>query len=376
MLMKASEGGGGRLRRQALDPRPLFEALVLLSAGEGRVRVIDGARGLFVAWMIVAHALTLAGIGDQHPLQWLRPRGWATTCFVTLTGFSLGVLVEWSPAGGAVWARRLWRRALQIGAAAYLSNLLSGSLVAALEGRLSARYLPRLLAGGEPWSISAILLPTSLFLAASPAVLRAAARTSPGRLFGLVTAGLCVLDAAQRLAPATGWAGEVNAWLFRSGGPFQFPILLYSLYAVWGLALGRLLRARRGAPASWGLLLAGAAGLTALRAPLEAAFALHVPSLQVASRFVLGLQIAALLQWAERRVPVNRFLSAMGQGALLVFLLHRPLLHVLHRLLHGVQPPAGRALLVIASTLAASYLIAAGRQRHPRLAAALRRYGL
>jgi hypothetical protein len=364
-------------RLLAACTRPLVHALTVVSTRDGpRVKVIDGARGLFVSWMIVAHALTLAGIAEDHLLQMLRPRGWATTCFIALTGFSLGVLVEWSPADGRARSWRLRRRALQIGVAAYLSNVLYRAGEAALDGHLSAAYLLRLATFREAWSISAILLPTSLFLAASPALLRATAGLSPVRLFALATGAMCLFDLAQHGVPTAGWVAEVNGWLFRSGGNFHFPIALYVLYATWSYALGRLVKAAHGSRGTWPLLLTAAIGLLAPQEPLAGLFALRPPFLRVAGRFVVGIQLAALLQRAGRLVPVGDFLSTLGQAALLVFLLHRVVLQILHRLLPASLQPALLALALMASTLAACYLIAAGRQRCPRFAAALQRLGL
>src|SRR5437870_1279402 len=61
------------------------------AATRPRIPVLDQARGLFLLWMLTAHALTLAGVPRAHWLQMLRPYGWSTFCFVMLIGWRIAI---------------------------------------------------------------------------------------------------------------------------------------------------------------------------------------------------------------------------------------------------------------------------------------------
>ena len=90
-----------------------------------RLQYIDLSRGLAVIWMIASHALGRAEIPPDHVLQWIRPHGWATYGFVMISGFSVALLFPWIENNAALIREKLWRRAFQIGAIAYVSKWLS-----------------------------------------------------------------------------------------------------------------------------------------------------------------------------------------------------------------------------------------------------------
>src|SRR5688572_29510190 len=136
-----------------------------------RLGLIDELRGLYLTWMICAHAMTLAVLPAAHPLQLLRPRGWATTGFLMLTGFALAV--SHAPRGlSASLAQRLYRRSVQIAIIAVVSNIAFLLLRALVNGGWSAEEALAIVSLRTTWSISAILLPTAALLAMAPWLLR------------------------------------------------------------------------------------------------------------------------------------------------------------------------------------------------------------
>ena len=132
-----------------------------------RIEYIDFTRGLIFLLMISSHALTLSGVAETSLLMsalWL-PRGWATTSFIILSGFSVGVVFS-NPREDS--HRRLLRRAGQIALVMFFSNILMLSFKHLLAHDLATlsttNWWIGLITFKTPYSISGVLAPTFILL--------------------------------------------------------------------------------------------------------------------------------------------------------------------------------------------------------------------
>ena len=334
----------------------------------GRVALIDGARGLFLFWMVTAHALGLAGVRDTSPLAFLIPpqSAWLSERFVVLSGFTVAwVFAERALAARAV-ARRLWKRAGQLAVIAYLSNAASACALDLLGGTLTPETLGGVLRLDRPWSISWVLLPTVVLLLLAPAVLEAAKRVGATGLFASATIlGLLfhgparfVLEALERNA--------VGAALHLDLGRL-FGIVLVGL---WGLTLALVVRRVR-------LLAFAEVYAVSSVAVFAAGYYFHVtPFVGIVSRFGLLLGVAALIFVAPGTALVRATLQLLGRNALLVFIGHRLLEQTQRHALARVLGPEATAAAVTATTLAILFAVCHYRESHAALSTRLKRVGL
>lgn len=340
-----------------------------VAAVAARIDYIDVARGLFVIWMVTAHALTLAGVATTHPLQLLRPAGWSTACFVMLSGFGIGTIYGRSLLPAAVLRRKLWRRGGQILAIAFLSNLASMVVTASLAGALTPAYLLDVVAFRIPWSISGVLIPTGVMALVAPALLGLQRRFRPVTLLVIFVG----LNLAYNVA-ALGWPAADA--LSRIAAVFSFPVVALWLCSASAFALA-LVASHPPRRAEVGLLLAGgAAALAVLLLAWYPWWLVEFPSITSLARFLVSLCIAMAIVRVAMLAWLRSALIAAGRSALLIFILHRPLLRALSALFEGRSTPPDVALALIALGWAACIGLGLGRLRAPALSHALHRVGL
>src|SRR5262245_2517959 len=138
-----------------------------------RVSLIDVTRGLLVLLMTSAHALALSKVSDNsfwRSAYWL-PHGWATVCFILLSGYTMGFLLPWQ-GHQAVTRTKLLRGSRDLLVVMFVSNVVFLALRHVAEGTQQAllhwRWWLGLLTFETPYSISAILLPTGVLLMLAP----------------------------------------------------------------------------------------------------------------------------------------------------------------------------------------------------------------
>jgi len=192
--------------------------------------------------MASTHALTLAGVADDHWLRsdlWL-PNGWATVVFVMLSGYGVGYVFSVREPVGSRDAR-LYRRGWQILAVMFFSNLFFVGLRSVLDGD-TADFATLAWWWGfidleTPWSLSGVLLPTALVMLLGPLLIRAVAASAWRALAVLFTLKVVVSMTAVALQvslSATAWWARL-LFLEGLGG---FPVLPFLLNGCAGAWLG------------------------------------------------------------------------------------------------------------------------------------------
>jgi hypothetical protein len=339
----------------------------------GRADYLDASRGLFVAWMLIAHSLTLAGIPANHWMQHLRPAGWASVCFVMLSGFGLAAVNLGRPTERDGFARRKYRRAFQLVVIAYLSNLASGFIVSAINGTLSAAYLLDVATFRVPWTISGSLIPVAAIVALSPALVAVARRVRP--LWSL-SAALALGVLAGAGIPVVGPAGgpvplsAMTHWT----GPLGVPLVYMLVIAVCAFCLGGVsARLRKSAQARL-LPMVAAGALLSLGlvpqsgSPMEMAHDLGI--------FVVSIGVVSIFCIVPSLQRVSRALSGFGQSALLIFIAHRVLLCVAAALLRPALHREALAWSLMAVVFGTCGCAAWARQRFTGFRAALSHVGM
>lgn len=106
---------------------------------KSREQFIDVTRGLLLLLMINSHALFLAGVPKSnflHSLLWL-PQGWATQCFVILSGFAIGYIYSNIHRKLADSRHRLFQRGKEILIVMFISNVIFLAINYFMKGNIS-----------------------------------------------------------------------------------------------------------------------------------------------------------------------------------------------------------------------------------------------
>lgn len=288
-----------------------------------RVSFIDAVRGLCLSWMVAAHALTLAAVPSGHWLQWLRPRGWATIGFVMLTG--LATAMRYGRGGQAVAPvrRRLFRRAAGILVIAIVSNVFFHVAESAVSGALSPERWLAILSFRMPWTISSILLSPVIVLAILPALPRLVRRIGAGATFALVTLAVLLFDYACTSASGPGGATLLMRYNESVSAYFGFSLLTTVVLSVWAFALGTLRNAHPSVPIfKW----CAVASVTVL---IVRAWLPWPHALLVAAQFGTTCLMVRAISSVGLFAPAVHVLRLLGRHSLLVFVLHRIVMHFL-----------------------------------------------
>lgn len=329
---------------------------------------------MLIIWMIIAHSLTVAGIDSKDPLRYLRPPGWSTTCFIMLSGFTVAAVLGYHEKKKLDSASKLLLRALKIGIIAFGSNLLFKAASACLSKTLSTDYLLRIITFKEPWSISAFLVPTVFLLLASPTIIRVAMHVRPWQLLMAATAaGLC-FDAFVRTRFIEAAAPKESLSAFAQ--PFTWiEIVYFLLYGLWGFAFGNMLKRKTSPKLAWPGIL-GSAALLLIFAHFQGEIrGMTGHFILPIARFVVTIDIVLVLSRVGAFLEIEKFINTLGQSALLIFILHRPLLQIGGYLLQRLLPQRVIALELISASLLFCFWIATLRKKHRTLSAALSTIG-
>jgi hypothetical protein len=352
----------------------LLECPDLAIQNRQRIRPIDDTRGMLIIWMIIAHALTVAGIDPTDPIEYLRPPGWSTTSFIALSGFTVAAVLIQNQRKGVQSASKLLVRAFKIGIIAFSSNFLFKALSAAFFGGLSTDYILRILIFKEPWSISAFLVPTVFLLLAAPTVIRIAMHVRPWQLLTAATAiGLC-FDAYVRIRFAGTTAPMDTLGAFAR--PFTWvEITYFFMYGLWGFAFGNLLKRKTSPRLAWPAILSIAVLLLILADFHSQIRGTTGEFILPIARFVVTIEIVLVLSRLGTFFGLEQFINTLGQSALLIFVLHRPFLQMGGYVLQRFLPERAVALELISAALLFSFWIATLRKNHRSLSTLLSAMG-
>jgi hypothetical protein len=343
---------------------------------KSRIRYIDVCRGLLFLFMTSSHAIGLLGMSPEH---WIAahglPRGWASVCFICLSGFSVGLLF-FPKVGNPKTNRHLVARGWHLIVVMFFSNILMLTSKFLLEGRSHVLRDPSWWIGlvtlRTTYSISSILLPTAVLLLVSPFLLRAIRRYSPWRpLVVLIAASLFLhLITATMLKPSA--LPYHIRLLFYLGNGF-FPVVPMVIHGGISMIVGVLWNDRRaaiGIVAPLGFVpvhflktkfLACAIIFNALSGPAELVIMLY------ASMAVLHVPVIR---------GVARFFGVIGQFSLCSFILHRIAIQVVRAMMirTGVEVPQEvEYALLVGLTMGCLWLVCEIRIKFPSVDALLKK---
>jgi hypothetical protein len=212
-----------------------------------RSNKVDVFRGLLFALMVNSHALTLAHVPQSHWFysDWWLPKGWATSVFVILSGYGVGLVYSQRPP--EVRALRLRRRCLQLLAVMFASNTAFALLREASAGNLALVSTLHWWLGfftlETKWTISGVLLPTALVTLCGAAVIRWTEKSPWAVLAGLAAVRLALSAATFEFAHSA-QAGEWAVRFLLLKGFGGYPVAPFLINGCIGIWLGVMRRRR------------------------------------------------------------------------------------------------------------------------------------
>jgi hypothetical protein len=335
-----------------------------------RVSLIDVTRGLLFLLMTNTHALISSKVSVDsfwHSAYWL-PHGWATVCFILLSGYTMGFLLPWQ-GHQAVTRAKLLRCSRDILVVMFVSNVVFLALHHVADGNqhvlLHWRWWWGLLTFETPYSLSAILLPTGVLLLLAPHLF--ALEEAHPRLFPVLVV-LVTIGVAWGQAQTASRPQPRLLELLLHGERLGVPVLLMLAYGCFGIAAGRCSR-RLPTMRVW-LAVMGVTGFILLQM-------LHslYPRSAVAS--VLGtsllpptkLSIVMIVSWLllhMRWQPLVIFFRLIGFYALFAFIVHRILLQTIYIGLNvlDIEGPLYQYGLLLMGTMLLTFCLCWWRQHY------------
>ena len=311
-------------------------------SNKNRIGFIDLTRGILFLLMTNTHAKNLAGVPENTFWYsgWWLPGGWATTSFIVLSGFSIGYIFDWRNSTKRI-NRKLLRRSREIFLVMFFSNIMMLFFSLLLKGQLSdmtaLKWWIGLITFHTPYSISAILIPTSLLLIIAPALL-ALENKIPFSLL-VISLGTVIWATFQRIELETKEFTDHISNIFFLGKESQFPILLFLTYGMIGLALGTLFQKVK----KYGAIIIASfiilfLIITAYNVPEDSGFLeLARFSTTPFARFGIILIIGFLLDKYEI-IVVSKNLRIIGMFMLFSFIIHRIILQLFHSIILILYP--------------------------------------
>jgi len=340
------------------------------------VAFIDVSRGIFLIWMITAHALWLAKIPQSNALFYLRPPGWATTCFIMLSGLSIAIVFLDPNRSFKKVRNRLLSRAVEIGSIAYISNLIFRTVQIEIEGTLFFSTVVDILTFQYPWSISAILIPVFIVLLLAPFLIKISHGLSPWVLFACGTLIALSYTVIERITPA---AIQETLWFqicFLNPNPLNFfPLYRFSSLGIWCFALGVLLHEGILKQESW-KIITPVCFLFLLSCNFIPNFKACLPSSIIfANHFLISIGFAMLIANLQNLIFLKKLLSLIGRSSLLVFIIHRPLLQAQNFLLMDKDSPETLFGILLIITICTCVMICWMKEHYPDLGKKLKMIG-
>lgn len=334
--------------------------------------------------MANTHALDLAGVAKDHWLRsdiWL-PNGWATVVFVVLSGYGVGYIYS-VRLPESVRNAALRRRAREILAVMFGSNYAFAALRQYAGGETSVltdiEWWLGFFTMESPWTISGVLLPTTLVLLVAPSVMRLF-RFGPWLTLFAILSAQVVVGALTTEARQSSWASDSIVRFLLLDGFGGFPVLSFLNNGMLGIWVGL---AHRTELLRWRTILGILAALQ-----LIAYISTFLPPLPILSvmRSTIGpvgkfgwiFVIANLLTFSA---PIGKVLALIGRFALGSFVMHRVFLQALSIVLgyYGSTlfvPGIVRYGLLLAGTLILTWVLCFTRQEWRWVDAPFRKFAM
>jgi hypothetical protein len=326
-----------------------------------RIQFIDITRGMLIYWMMVAHALSLSEVDSSSLLNYLRPRGWASSNFIILSGFSLAVVFLGRSLSGQVLKARLGKRALQLLAWAIATELLSRFFTGFLLASNEQFSLKALLDPFRTWSISAFLLP--VFVLFGLASLLAPYLKSPPIIPYLGITFIATLLIGEHIIPLERMVASINEVL-------SIRTIFLTSFAFFGVGAGLLFKCFR-MPIFLSCL--GFIGITIV---VLSYFYQFPAAIHIGATFCVTLSGCKLLQTIPKAGALKYILGLMGRSALLIFIAHRLVMQTIEKLAAHALKGSSLFFLLMLSTLFILISICYVKEHSPWMRASLKRVGL
>jgi hypothetical protein len=328
-----------------------------------RIDFIDVARGLFIFWMISGHSLILSHVPIDSYLQHIRPSGWATISFIMLSGMSVAMVFSDKNRSFDKSRKRLKGRAIEIGSIAYISNALFQSVQVYLDGYLTPDIFIRILTFRFPWTISSILIPVFFLLLLAPFLIRLSFRLSHWSLLIIFTLANLAVPGIRQLMP-----GIFNHIII-------YQLITLVLLAIWSFGLGVFFKKQVLQVSSWRVIM-----------PISFCFLVAInlfPNIRTfipnffinINEFVFGLGIAFIFASLKILVPFKYVLSVLGRSSLLVFIIHRPMIHALIILGSDKAGTAEFGAFIMTIVFIACVVMCLIKENNPKISKGLKRIG-
>lgn len=352
---------------------------ISMTQNKSRFLFIDLCRGFLVFMMTARHTISILGIPSSDWLyQYFLPKGWATVCFISLSGFSIGILYLERIKGQSECSQiriRLRKRGWQLLVVMFVSNafmLVSESIVRGDYTTLvNVEWWLGLLTLETPYSISSILIPTALLVFISPEFLKSIVHHNV-KLVLLVCIILAFLTAmlSHNISESDNIHYLVRRLLIDCDGFFAIlPMLLYGLISI---CIGSLWR--KSAVLIIVMTLIMYYGLVWMqRYTLFAEIAFE--AINGPARLIIIILVCLVLIRISVFTPLTKSLSTIGRYSLLSFLLHRILLQGLVVIANKL-PSVSRNLsffMFVTANMVALWLVSFIRLHNPAWDNALRR---
>lgn len=307
-----------------------------------RIEYLDSTRGLLFLLMTSSHSIMLSRIPPTSFLYsdyWL-PRGWATFGFIMLSGYTIACVFNWD-ANGRIVHRKVLHRAWMLFAVMVISNaammFLHQTSRHDLSPILNSNWWIGLLTGKTPYSISAILLPTALFLLASPLAHKMI------RSLGIITVlALALIGGNVSIMLANSLSADSNhnhlIHIFITPGLGNFNILNLWFCGWIGYSIGEISKSI--ATRINRVIVSICIIMTIFLHFYDSAGGIHYLK-DFAFRpccFVFIIALSKIIGHSIPTRPISSFLACIGKYALFSFVMHRILLQSLHLVLTRVMP--------------------------------------
>jgi hypothetical protein len=182
-----------------------------------------------------------------------------------------------------------------------------------------------------PWTISAILLSPVIVLTLFPAMSRLVRWLGTGATFAVVTLAVLLFDYACTSAPGGGGVTSLMQLNESISGYFGFPLLTGVVLSIWAFALGTFRNRHPSVPIfTWFACASVAVLIGRAWLPWPNVFLAAAP-------FGATCLVVHAISGVGLFAPAVRVLRLLGRHSLLVFVLHRIVMHALLILVHGLS---------------------------------------
>lgn len=351
----------------------------LIAKNKLRIHFVDTARGIFLYWMIVGHSLHIAGVPREDPLWFLRPGGWATTCFIMLSGLSIALVFFESSRGYIKSRNKLLHRTKEIAIIAYVSNLLFTCLKLILESSFSTEAFIKIALFQYPWGISAVLIPVVFVLLLSPLMMKIASVMSPWLLFTIMVVlngvvALIILYAPEPLQNNTFFQ---ICFLHTNQNPYEFfPFITFTSLSLFSFSVGVLLKKGLLKQKHW-IYIMPISMVIFIGYKISPLMVTIVPEFIITFiKFFVGLGIAFIICHLKFLSFLQRILGLMGRSSLLIFIAHRIFIQSMNVGLSPIELNVkSLALIMIITTLGVSILTCWIKESNKDIARRMKKIG-